>query len=213
MTWTKDLINSLDVFNVSTNLNLTNQHFVNMTKKMQTDLNMTNQHFVNMTKKMQTDLDLTNQHLVNITKKMQTDLVKLRILPNVTLPEMQEVIGSLDFLNVSQLNIFNVTNLDIFNVTNLDIFNVTNLDIFNVTNLDIFNLTQFNIINVTRQKVSDFEQQFNQNPLVAHLKTLSQNQNSTKSNVTNYLKDSEEEIDDQSLQGLTYNKFLIWDCS
>ena len=197
MTWTKDLINSLDVFNVSTNLNLTNQHFVNMTKKMQTDLNMTNQHFVNMTKKMQTDLDLTNQHLVNITKKMQTDLVKLRILPNVTLPEMQEVIGSLDFLNVSQLNIFNVTNLDIFNVTNLD----------------IFNLTQFNIINVTRQKVSDFEQQFHQNPLVAHLKTLSQNQNSTKSNVTKYLKDSEEEIDDQSLQGLTYNKFLIWDCS
>ena len=197
MTWTKDLINSLDVFNVSTNLNLTNQHFVNMTKKMQTDLNMTNQHFVNMTKKMQTDLDLTNQHLVNITKKMQTDLVKLRILPNVTLPEMQEVIGSLDFLNVTQLNIFNVTNLDIFNVTNID----------------IFNLTQFNIINVTRQKVSDFEQQFNQNPLVAHLKTLSQNQNSTKSNVTNYLKDSEEEIDDQSLQGLTYNKFLIWDCS
>ena len=197
MTWTKDLINSLDVFNVSTNLNLTNQHFVNMTKKMQTDLDMTNQHFVNMTKKMQTDLDLTNQHLVNITKKMQTDLVKLKILPNVTLPEMQEVIGSLDFLNVTQLNIFNVTNLDIFNVTNLD----------------IFNLTQFNIINVTRQKVSDFEQQFHLNPLVAHLKTLSQNQNSTKSNVTNYLKDSEEEIDDQSLQGLTYNKFLIWDCS
>ena len=205
MTWTKDLINSLDVFNVSTNLNLTNQHFVNMTKKMQTDLNMTNQHFVNMTRKMQTDLDLTNQHLVNITKKMQTDLVKLKILPNVTLPEMHEVIGSLDFLNVTQLNIFNVTNLDIFNVTNLDIFNVTNLD--------IFNLTQFNIINVTRQKVSDFEQQFNQNPLVAHLKTLSQNQNSTKSNVTNYLKDSVEEIDDQYLQGLTYNKFLIWDCS
>ena len=111
MTWTKDLINSLDVFNVSTNLNLTNQHFVNMTKKMQTDLDMTNQHFVNMTKKMQTDLDLTNQHLVNITKKMQTDLVKLKILPNVTLPEMQEVIGSLDFLNVTQLNIRRLTDV------------------------------------------------------------------------------------------------------
>ncbi len=38
MTWTKDLINTLDVFNVSNNLNLTNQHFVNMTKKIQTDL-------------------------------------------------------------------------------------------------------------------------------------------------------------------------------
>ena len=38
MTWTKDLMNTLDVFNVSNNLNLTNQHFVNMTKKIQTDL-------------------------------------------------------------------------------------------------------------------------------------------------------------------------------
>ena len=140
-----------------------------------------------MTKKMQTDLDMTNQHLVNITKKMQTDLVNLKILPNVSLPEMQDVIGTLDFLNVTQL----------------DIFNVTSLDIFNMTNLDIFNLTQFNIVNVTRQKVSDFEQQFNENPLVAHLKTLSQHQNSTKSNVTKHLQVSGEEIDDQSLLGLT----------
>ena len=127
MTWTKDLINSLDVFNVSTNLNLTNQHFVNM------------------------------------TKKVQTDLGKLNLLQNVTLPEMQDVIG--------------------------------HFDIFNVTKLDIFNVTNFDLVNATRKTVADIEQQFNENPLVAHLKTLSKN--STKSNDKNSI-ESQEEIDENS---------------
>ena len=148
MTWTKDLINTLDVFNVSTNLNLTNQHFVNM------------------------------------TKKVGTDLVKMKILPNVTLPEMQDVLGS------------------------LDIFNVTNLDLFNVTTLDIFNVTKFDIVNATRQKVADFEQEFHRNPLVAHLKTLSSSSQENQKNRTAAKSqesaerlggDGEEDFDDMGL--------------
>jgi hypothetical protein len=129
MTWTKDLINSLDVFNVSTNLNLTNQHFVKM------------------------------------TKKVQTDLGKLNLLQNVTLPEMKEVID--------------------------------HLDIFNVTKLDIFNVTNFDIVNATRKTVADIEQQFNDNPLVAHLKTLSQNSTKIKIKDKNG-SDSEEESDENT---------------
>ena len=141
MTWTKDLINTLDVFNVSTNLNLTNQHFVNM------------------------------------TKKVGTDLVKMKILPNVTLPEMQDVIGS------------------------LDIFNVTNLDLFNVTTLDIFNVTKFDIVNATKQRVADFEQEFHRNPIVAHLKTLSSQENPKNNRTSSKTPESteEEDFDDMGL--------------
>jgi hypothetical protein len=114
MTWTKDLIRNLDLFNMSSNLNA------------------------------------TNEHLVNMTKKVQSDLVSMKLLPNITLPEMQHVLQHLDIFNITKLDIFNVTKLDIFNVTKLDIFNGTNLDIFNVTKLDIFNVTKLDIFNVTR---------------------------------------------------------------
>jgi len=74
----------------------------------------------------------------------------------ISTPEMQDVLGS------------------------LDIFNVTNLDLFNVTTLDIFNVTKFDIVNATKQRVSEFEQEFHRNPIVAHLKTLSSSQESQK---------------------------------
>ena len=121
MTWTKDFMTSLDVFNVSSGLNL------------------------------------TNQHLANITRQVQTDLVKMNLLPNVTLPEMQKVIDHFD--------VFNVTKLDIFSMTALDIFNVSKLDIFNMTKLDIFNVTNFDLFNATKQTLMD-------NPILDQLKTL-----------------------------------------
>ena len=146
MTWTKDFMTSLDVFNVSSGLNL------------------------------------TNQHLANITRQVQTDLVKMNLLPNVTLPEMQKVIDHFD--------VFNVTKLDIFNMTALDIFNVSKLD---MTKLDIFNVTNFDLFNATKQTLMD-------NPILDQLKTLAKeslNRNSTRFSSKEDVDASDNSVEDQ----------------
>ena len=157
MTWTKDFMTSLDVFNVSSGLNL------------------------------------TNQHLANITRQVQTDLVKMNLLPNVTLPEMQKVIDHFDVFNVTKLDIFNMTALDIFNVSKLDIFNMTKLDLFNVTHLDIFNVTNFDLFNATKQTLMD-------NPILDQLKTLAKeslNRNSTRFSSKEDVDASDNSVEDQ----------------
>ena len=146
MTWTKDFMTSLDVFNVSSGLNL------------------------------------TNQHLANITRQVQTDLVKMNLLPNVTLPEMQKVIDHFD--------VFNVTKLDIFNMTALDIFNVSKLD---MTKLDIFNVTNFDLFNATKQTLMD-------NPILDQLKILAKeslNRNSTRFSSKEDVDASDNSVEDQ----------------
>ena len=159
MTWTKDLMTSLDVFNVSSSLNL------------------------------------TNQHLTNITRKVQSDLVKMNLLPNVTLPELQQV-----------LDIFNLTNLDPFNLTKLDLFNMTNMDPFNITKLDIFNLTSLDLFNATRLRV---EQTLNENPILGHLKNFAKNSTKTEETSGNGNNSSEESADDDSTTTPVPPNFLI----
>lgn len=165
MTWTKDFMTSLDVFNVSSGLNL------------------------------------TNQHLANITRKVQTDLVKMNLLPNVTLPEMQQVIDHLDVFNVTKFDIFNMTTLDIFNVSKMDIFNMTKLDLFNVTHLDIFNMTKLDIFNVTNFDLFNATKQtLMDNPILDQLKILAKEslaRNSTRISSKEDVDDSDNSVEDQ----------------
>ena len=140
-------------------------------------------------------LNLTNQHLTNITRKVQSDLVKMNLLPNVTLPELQQV-----------LDIFNLTNLDPFNLTKLDLFNMTNMDPFNITKLDIFNLTSLDLFNATRLRV---EQTLNENPILGHLKNFAKNSTKTEETSGNGNNSSEESADDDSTTTPVPPNFLI----
>jgi len=183
-----DLLPNMDSINPfsMTNLNATKFDIINITKHMQQDFEsnmnwtqnfLTTLDFLNVS----TNLNATNLHLQNVTKML---------LPNLTLPEVQEVLSSLDFLKLN---------------TTIDLQNVTLF--MNFTLHNILNLTQHDLLlNVTRQKVAEIEDQITKsNPIIAQLKAISQEiDNSTTD------EDIEEMLNMTSHENLTdATKFII----
>lgn len=134
-------VTSMNPFS-KTNLNATNFNIFNITKNMQQDFesNMNWTHnfltaldFLNVS----TNLNATNMHLQNMTKML---------LPNLTLPEVQELFSTLDLGNISR------------KIQSDLLPNMTAMNPFSLTNL---NNTNFNIFNITKNMQQDFESNMN----------------------------------------------------